>query len=106
MEHPSSGVISDDTESDTVAVGDLNGITTDGVDLSLVDRGVQERVIRSVVLRALNDLELVSVQMADMETLEKPNVLKYRWGTHKGCFPASPFLSTMSKTSMCSRMKL
>lgn len=73
MEHPSSGVISDDTESDTVAIGDLNGITTDGVDLSLVDGWVQKRVIRSVVLRALNNLELVSVQMADVTTLEKPN---------------------------------
>lgn len=86
MEHPSSGVISDDTESDTVAVGDLNGITTDGVDLSLVDGWVQKGVVRSVILRALNDLELVSVQMADIETLEKPNALRHRWVLTRGAF--------------------
>lgn len=64
MEEPDTGVVGYDTEGDTFTGGDLDGVTTDGVRQALVDRRVERRVIRGVVSRALDDLELVSVQMA------------------------------------------
>ena len=64
MEDPRAGVVSDDTEGDTLTSRHLDGVATDGVGLGLVDRRVERRVVRGVVSRALDDLELVSVQVA------------------------------------------
>ena len=101
MEEPRSGVVGDDAERDTLARRHLDGVTTDGVDLALVDGWVERWVVRGVVSRTLDDLELVSVQVAVDITLSDNSGLGIgAQVTYKGCLPASPFLRTISKTSM------
>lgn len=102
MEQPCSGVVSDEPESDTLAAGDLDSVATHGVGLALVDRRVEFRVVRRVIRRALDELELVSVDMA-VQRQPFVNTMLYTSlrfeATHKGCLPASPFCRTMSMTS-------
>lgn len=64
MEEPGSGVVSDDTEGDGGPRGDLHGVATHGVSLAVVQGRVELGVVGGVVLRAADELHVVSVQMA------------------------------------------
>lgn len=68
MEEPDSGVICYDAERDRVHGGHLHGVPAHGVRLALHKRGVQTRVVRRIVLRAVHELHLVSVEMANVHS--------------------------------------
>ena len=86
MENPDSGVVGDNTEGDTFARGDLDGVTTDRVHQALVDRRVECGVVRGVVRRPLDDLELVSVQVARRLCQYGDQVKKHDSARTRGAF--------------------
>lgn len=66
VEEPDSWIISGEAQGRARARLDLDCVAADRVSLALDERWVQSRVIRGVIRRASDDLEFMSVQMAEV----------------------------------------
>lgn len=64
MENPSSWVVGDETEGDTLTTRNLHGVTTHRVHTAFVNWGVELRIVGGVIRRTLHQLERMSVKMA------------------------------------------
>jgi hypothetical protein len=67
VEEPDARIVCHEAECNTAAGGHGNGVTAGGVGLAFDDRRVESRVGGGVVGDAIDDLELVSVQVAAQE---------------------------------------
>jgi hypothetical protein len=101
VEEPDARVVGDDTQRDGVHRRHLDSISSHGVLLAFDDRWVECWVSGCVVFGSAYNLHLVSVQVAFPNICVNidPRVSGVRV-TYKGCFPASPFFKTISKTFM------
>ena len=64
MEKPGPGIVSDESQSGSLHRQQLDCVTAQWIRLSLHQRRVESGVVRSVVLAAADDLELVAVNVA------------------------------------------
>ena len=68
MEHPNAGVVSHDTQCNGRSGRNLDSVTTHWVCLAFHNGRVKRRIIRSIVIRAIDYLHLVAVNMAAFRT--------------------------------------
>lgn len=64
MKHPYTGVVGNHTKRNRASWWHLDGITTHRIRLAFLDRWIERRVCRSVVLHTVDNLKLVAVKMA------------------------------------------
>ena len=64
VEKPGARIVSNESQGGRVHRQHLDCVTSDWIHLSLLQGRIDSRVIRSVVVSAVDDLELVAVKMA------------------------------------------
>ena len=101
MEEPHARVVRHETKRNGMLARYLDSVTSHDVAPALNYGWIDTRIVRSIVLRSSNELELVTVQMAFGLGIRGNQTFHQFEGreSHKGWFPASPFLSTISTTS-------
>lgn len=97
MEKPSARVIRNDPKGDGRASWDDDGVAAHWIGLPFDQRGVQCRVRRIELLGTMDDLKLVTVQVA--ETSRSVTTQSKKVASHNGCDATSELLTTISTTS-------
>ena len=114
MEQPSAGVVSHNTQRNGSSGRNLDSVTTHWICLGFHNGRVKRRIIRGIVIRAIDYLHLVAVNMAAIRTAfqHKDIVNGLEWDLQRMCVGVAIFQSDLycaqmgeneARGSICSR---